>query len=235
MEPSPESSVWISRCQQLFDSALPNGGYAHSQGLEGLVQCRDIFDEFTFSEFVKNEFADSLIYTVLPVFRFAYAAVVENRYSDLVALDDLSRALKGTKELRVANSSIGRQTCRLYRDILDAGTSQAREFTRCLEFFTAYQADVVLAAVAACLRIPLAAALQAYCQQLISSLTTAVIKLLQFGPTQTQRLLHQLGELIPAWVLDADAVTLDNVGMNAPRWDIASARHEFAERRLFIS
>ena len=230
-----DSFEWVPRLHQLFDTALPNGGYAHSQGLEGLVQTGEIVDEETLTAFVRAEFADSLIHVELPLFRLAHSAVRERRFEELRTLDQLSRALRPTRELRASASAIGRQTYLLFERITRSCDREHQHLVRACEFLEHFQAPVVLAVLAALIRIPLAPALSAYAQMLLAGFVAPGIKLLRFGPGQVQTILFSFGGDIPQWVECSLTVPIEDLGTTAPRWDIASAHHEHADRRLFIS
>lgn len=226
---------WVPRLHQLFDTALPNGGYAHSQGLEGLVQTGGIIDEATLTAFIHAEFADSLIHVELPLFRLAHTAVHEHQPEALRTLDQLSRAVRPTRELRESATAIGRQTYLLFERVTRSSSREHAHLIRSCEFLEHFQAPVVLAVLTATMQIPLAPALSAYGQMLLSGFVSPGIKLLRFGPSQVQAILFSFGSDIPQWVERSLTVRIEDLGTSAPRWDIASAHHEHADRRLYIS
>jgi urease accessory protein len=224
-----------ARLWQLFDSALPNGGYAHSQGLEGLVQAGEIVDEATLCDFLHNEFADNLIFLELPLCRLAHESVVKEELPSLTILDDLSWAVRPSRELRQAASACGRQTVLLFERILSVDTSTGRSLQRIAEHFSRYQTPVVIGAIAGVLELSPLRTQAAMATQMLHAAIAPMIKLLQFGPSQVQRLLFDSAQAIPDWMRRSADLAQDQLGCFAPRWDLASAHHEFAERRLFIS
>lgn len=225
----------IVRLQQLFDSALPNGGYAHSQGLEGLVQAGEVTDEPTLLGFLCHEYADTLAQVELPLFRLAWEASAAGDWGTVGELDELSRAVRPSREFRQAASATGRQTCLLFGRILETSSAAADRLGQASGHFVHFQAPVVLGVLAEIVGIPLAMALPAFAGQLLNGIILPAVKLLQFGPSQVQRLLYQVSCDVPGWVRDSRQVARDEIGTIAPRWDIASTNHAFAERRLFIS
>lgn len=230
-----DSFSWLPRLHQLFDTAFPNGGYAHSYGLEGLVQDGEICSEDDLIEFSCQEFADSLISTELPLFRLAYQAFESGELARISELDQLSWAVRPTRELRESASSVGRQTYRIFGRIIDSQGRNGMRLARVGEHFLRFQSVVVLGSLAALLEIPLSAALTGYCQQLVAGWVIPAVKLMQFGPAQVQRIQFELGSKTAHWVEQSLLVAPGEIGTVSPRWDVASARHEFAERRLFIS
>src|SRR5690606_4518274 len=83
--------------------------------------------------------------------------------------------------------------------------------------------------------IPTVPALHATAWQTLAGLAHAGLKLLHLGPSAIQGILARCAPAIPAAV--ASSLTLDetDIGSYTPLWDIASARHEHAPARLFIS
>jgi urease accessory protein len=226
---------WLGRCQQLFDSALPTGAYAHSFGMEGLVQLEEVRNTDGLAQFIFDEVAHNFVQVDLPVIREVCAAVRSSSYGKLLEIDATAWALLPTHELRSASSRIGRQTWNLYGKLLADEPRAFKVYLRCGEYLSRYSLTVVSGTLAACLGIPVAAAMQAYARQALANFLQTSIKLLQTGPTEVQQLIYKLGAEIPKWIKLSNAVDLESAGSLSPRWDIASARHEFADRRLYIS
>lgn len=233
--PGSSYSRWLPACLQLFDSALPTGSYAHSFGLEGLAQAGELVDADDLLRFLLNEVADNLIHADLPVFREAWACVEAGNFCGIAALDQLATAMLSTNELRQAGARVGRQTWKLYGNLFADGSIESHRHASAGEFLGNYQAVVVLGLLSGIQLIPASEAMAAYSLRVVSNFTQACIKLLGFGPTQVQSIIHQLSPKVPSWVNSSLGVGIDEAGTIAPRWDAASASHEFAERRLYIS
>ena len=229
-----DAMQWRLRMHQLFDSALPNGAYAHSQGLEGLVAEGWIHDEATLEAFLGGAFADALIRVDLPLFRMSHRAAVEAPF-ELAQLDNLAWATRPTAELRAAATAIGRQTYNLFLKLLPEEGVERIALLEASRHLRHFQSCVVTGALAAHLSIPAAAALAAFAHQALVNMTIPAIKLLQFGPAHTQRVLFRRASYRPHWIQQSTGVGLEDLGASAPAWDIASSRHAYAERRLFIS
>jgi len=237
MDASAQGGSWIARYQQLFDTALPTGAYAHSQGIEGLIQAGEIETDTDLVSFIKTEVAELLIQVEYPLYRLTYETVESGQYERLLEWDRLSRATKGTYELRKSASDVGKQTYRLFEGIFKQSeqTETIRLIQHCSEFFETYQIGVVSAMLAEAMKVPLDAALIGYGQQLISGMVLPSIKLLNIGPMRVQGILFELNGSLEVWKKESLTVDVHEIGSVAPRWDIASSNHQFAERRLFIS
>lgn len=195
----------------------------------------DITDEESFRTFVRCEVQDAMVCCDLPLFREAWQAGWRKEYSRISDLDALAWALRPTFEMRRAGTQTGRQTWRLYGNILPSGSRELEVFSRCSEFLVEYQSVVVCGVLAAILGIPREAAQLAYAQQVVGNFAQACIKLIGLGPTRVQKILHDTHPLVEQWVLASQSVPLEEAGALSPRWDIASSQHAYADARLYIS
>jgi urease accessory protein len=77
--------------------------------------------------------------------------------------------------------------------------------------------------------------LAAVCYASVAGVIAAATKLLRLGQNAAQSLLTEMVSLCPAIVGSASELPLDEIGWFNPWLDAASARHETANARLFIS
>jgi urease accessory protein len=82
---------------------------------------------------------------------------------------------------------------------------------------------------------PLTAVLAGAYYAAIASLLAAAMKLLRLGQNGCQTLLTQALLQAPTDIAVASATPYEEIGWFNPWLDIAAARHEFADGRLFIS
>jgi urease accessory protein len=94
---------------------------------------------------------------------------------------------------------------------------------------------VAAAAHAVVAGVPLEAALVAAYYQGVSGFITAAMKLLRIGQNAAHGLLTEAMARCADSVRDARSVALEDAGSFTPVLDIASARHESAYSRIFIS
>ncbi|MDF1740378.1 MAG: urease accessory UreF family protein [Verrucomicrobiales bacterium] len=233
--PQPESDgiedplndfAWIAPLLHLSDSALPVGAYAHSAGLEGVVQMGMVRDAESLGRFLMRDVAHSLRQIDLPLVAKAHAAALDAREDELARLDRLSWALRPSRQIREATSTIGRQQLRVY------GETWSEEKLLTLPHF---QAPVVIGMIAAYSDIPVRGALLSLAYQTYSGLVQASLKLLPVGPQATQKLLHEALAGILPHLNDCLNRSDDELGSFNPVWDIAASRHERAPARMFLS
>ncbi len=248
-EARPEAAPlpWVCRMMQACDSAYPTGAYAHSAGLEGLVQAGVVRDAATLESFLHGQFLPQLARCELPLAAAAWeaaggtggmvgAAEVPGGGPDWGRLRELcllGRALRGTRELRAASEAVGRQRLEM-ASLLHGGL--ASEFqARAREGGWPVPSCVAAGVEGRLLGAPREAVLQALLYAAVSGLVAAAMKLLRLGQNAVQRLvaggLANCNELLDT----ACSLTDAELGSFNPWWDIASSRHERADFRLFIS
>jgi urease accessory protein len=223
---------WVAPLLQLSDTFYPTGAYAHSFGLEGLVQEGAVHDRATLRTFLLEQALPQLARTDLPIAAHALAAAREPAaWPRLRALCFLGSAIRGSREPREASEAIGRQRLQL-AVMLHGGF--ADEFALHATGWP-HPLSVIAAVEGRTLGLPRDAVLGMLVYSAAANLVASSVKLLRIGQNASQTLLAEAVRATPALMAEAEAVSLDKIGSFNPWWDIASARHETADFRLFIS
>jgi urease accessory protein len=232
--PETVEAAWVARLLQATDSFYPTGAYSHSFGLEGLVQQGVIRDRATLRDFVLGQVLPQLAQTDLPLAAHAWtAAGAPPDWAALRELCFLAVTVRGAREPREASGAIGRQRLDLAEQ-LHGGL--AAEFNRRAAAGNWPRPAAVAAAIEGrVFGAPCAAVLAAVLYGSVASLLAASVKLLRLGQNATHTLLAETLAGAPALIDSARTRALDDIGAFNPWWDIAAARHETAEFRLFIS
>lgn len=219
---------------QFSDSAYPTGAYAHAFGLEGLVEAGLIRDVATAETYLRQHGLPALCRTELPYVRAAHAAAVARDLDRIVALDAESHALRGARELREAAVRIGAQRVALAAEFFPT------PWTRALQ--AALEAGrwrghlpVAFGALCPAVEIDVSDALASYTYQQIAGAVAALLKLLRLGQRAAQGLTTRLLAASVPWQEEALGLAPDDAGWFTPGLDIASAQHETAYTRLFMS
>ena len=219
---------------QFSDSAYPTGAYAHSFGLEGLVEVGLVRDVDTLETYLRAHGLPALARTELPYVRLAHAAARAGDVARVCALDTECHALRGSRELREAGARIGAQRVAL------AAECRPSPWTLALQEALAAgrwrgQLPVAYGALCGGCGTGAGEAVAAYTYQQLAGAIAAAMKLLRLGQRAAQGALTRLLEASEPWQRQALELAEDEIGWFTPGLDIASARHETAYTRLFIS
>ena len=227
-------ATWVVGLLQAGDSFYPTGSYAHSFGLEGLVQEGVVHDRATLKTFIELSTLPALRQAELPLAAHAWRALGVADWSVVGELCVLSSAMKTACEARLASDNIGRQRTELMATL--------RKHPLAVEFVKRATAGgwpyspAVAAALEGCvLGAPLPAVLGGVYYASIASLLSAAMKLLRLGQNASQSLLTETLAAAPAIIAAAQQVPREDIGWFNPWLDIAAARHETADSRMFIS
>jgi urease accessory protein len=219
---------------QAGDSFYPTGSYAHSFGLEGLVQAGVIHDRATLREFLFRSVLPSLRQAELPLAAQAWEAFGAEDWARIGELCHLSAALKAPAEIRTASSNIGRQRAELTA-LLHAHPLAKEYLRRAGAEDWPFAAAVSSALEGRVLGAPCVAVLSGVYYASTASLISAAMKVLRLGQNASQTLLTETLGAAPGIITAAEQVPFDEIGWFNPWLDIASARHETADSRMFIS
>jgi urease accessory protein len=227
-------SSWLPALLQASDSFYPTGSYAHSFGLEGLIQEGVIRDQATLREFLLCSVLPSLRQTELPLAAQAWQSLGAADWARVEALCRLSSALRAPRELRAAAENIGRQRAELAA-MLHAHPLAKEYLRRAQAQSWPFSSAVSSALEGRVLGAPLVAVLSGVYYASIVTLLSAAMKMLRLGQNAIQSLLTEALAVAPAIIAAAEQVPFDEIGWFNPWLDIAAARHETADARMFIS
>ncbi len=229
-----DMNLWLSRLLQLSDATFPTGSYAHSLGLEGVVQRGLISSPDTLEKYITEIIIPTLAHVDLPFIAHAYRSAAHNDIEALSKLDQQCGAMKGSRELRQACESIGIQRLQMLVRIMDCSLLSDLEVKQRNGDINGYD-PIIFGAYCAASSIPIEATATCYYYQSIASLLSASLKLIRIGQTACQRILTDALKKSSQTIRVALAVKIEDIGWFTPTIEIASAQHETTYTRLFIS
>ena len=227
---------WLGGLIQTTDTLFPSGGYAHSYGLEELVALGRVNSGMELEEFLMNEILPALENLELPYLRFCSEAVSKRELEELIILNEEISAWKLTREIREAGKSQGSQMMRMIREIYQCPVSD--EFQKMLSKTGEHCQQITATALLRNAQdAPLVSSMTAWIYQAVSNFCSASIKLLRLGELACQKIIHRCldAENIRRLLSNSQKVNREKAGFFNPMLDLASARHELAFSRLFIS
>lgn len=228
-------AAWLCGLLQTGDSFFPTGSYAHSFGLEGLVQAEVVNNRDTLRAFLRDAVVPSLQHVELPLACHGWRVLGDPQDWELVGrIAILAHAQRSPREARVAMENIGRQRAELCAQLSDHALAKAY-LERAARHRWPHVPVLSTALEARVLGAPLPALLAAIIYQTFSGLIAAAMKLIRLGHQAAQSLLAELLQSAPMLAETAPEVPVTDIGWFNPWLDIAAARHETSDFRLFIS
>ena len=232
----PKDFAWLGGVIQTTDTLFPSGGYAHSYGLEEMVALDKVRSKEDLEDFLIEQILPSLERLELPYLRYSLNAVEENDLNELLNLNEEISSWKLTREIRDAGRSQGAQLLRMIQEIHQCPTSL--EFNQLLKKRGDQCQQIVATALLRNLqKVPLASCMVAWVYQAVSNFCSASIKLLRLGELACQKIIHRCINVdkVQGLLSRSFEVKREEAGFFNPLLDLASARHELAFSRLFIS
>ena len=211
---------------QANDTAYPSGSYAHSFGLEELVESGVVKTPEDLEKFLQRQVLPALLTFEIPFFFRAHAAAISEDADTLLAMDAELDAWRIPAELRDASRRIGSQRLELLvrLDPTPMVLQLRKDSPRCHHLVvTALELSGV----------PVGQAARAFAFQSIAGLTAASMKLMRIGQTSCQLIARRTLALLGEEIDDSLSQPVD--GWFNPLVEIASLRHARANHRLFIS
>lgn len=229
----------LYRALQWSDTAFPSGRYTLSHGLEGLV-AEGIVGKRD-EEALANVAEDMLRYSFAPVDLAAHFRTWEqDSLAGIVRVDAIVHAARPTYSQRRGSVRVGKQMLFMARHLgLDDkplfSYSKAVSSRDAADHMAHGHSPVVMALIhrAAGLTSDQAAQVEAF--GFVSAVASAAVRLQVADFVGAQRLIGQLAPVVTQVIEDSRTVAIDDIGSCTPLLDIASARHETAEARLFIT
>lgn len=225
--PSTVTSYQLA-LQQLTDSALPTGAFAHSLGFEAYIDREVITDEASFGAWLAAFIAQPLSYSDGLAIRFLYEGL------DVAAIDaQLSGALL-PRQVREASTKMGSRLLDIGAEVFpSAELEQYRGLVRTGK--AAGHQPLAFAVVAQSLQVPLAEALTAYLFATVTSLTQNAVRAIPLGQNAGQRILREAADAVAAAVERIRHLPPDDFGALSPGLEIFQMRHERQRARMFMS
>jgi len=226
---------------RLADSALPVGTDSVSYGLEQFVAEDRVEDADDLRALLETYLRRQLGVADLVALRAAHEGVTAGEdgtggvdVDAVLAADRRLTAATLTAEFRDSSTRTGERLLSLQCELRD--DSVLDEYAAAVEAGDAPgNHAVVLGLVAGREGVDADEACLVACHGFVTGLLGAAQRLLRLGHTDVQRTVDELRPAMTAAVADSADRSLDEMEPFAPLIDVASADHERADRRLFVS
>lgn len=214
--------------QQLTDSALPTGAFAHSLGFEGYIERGLVHDEESFRTWLSAFVGQQLTYSDGLAIRFLYKGVSLAELDSQLSAQLLPRQVReasikmGSRLLEIGQEVFPSPALELYRDMVATGRAAGHQ-------------PLAFAVVVRSLGVPLPEALGAYLFAAVTSLTQNAVRAIPLGQNAGQRLLGSAAVDVAAAVQRIPHLTTADFGAISPGLEISQMRHERQRARMFMS
>jgi urease accessory protein len=214
--------------QQLTDSALPTGAFAHSLGFETYIERGLVHDEASFGVWLSAFVGQQLTYSDGLALRFLYEGVPVAELDCLLTAQLLPRQLReastkmGNRLLEIGSEAFPSPELTAYRALVTEGRAAGHQ-------------PLAFAVVARSLGVPHTEALAAYLFAAVTSLTQNAVRAIPLGQNAGQRLLRNAADDVAAAVGRIGRLTPDDFGAVSPGLEISQMRHERQRARMFMS
>lgn len=225
------SNFALSCLLQLASPMLPVGAYSYSQGLEWAIECGEVHDLTS----AKTWITDALVIYQgkyeLPILNRLYQAWQSDDVEAINNWDEYFQAGRDTSEALAETRQMGYSLCRLLNDL----GSLPAEFMVKINSLVSPAFPTVYAGISHLWNISPQDMLHAYAWSWVENQVSAAMKTVPLGQVAGQKILLELGALLPEIV--AKAMYLKDVEISnfTPGLTIAGCRHETQYSRLFRS
>lgn len=217
---------------QIAGGSFPSGGFSQSWGLETYVAKGIVTDDQTFIEFTESYLESTITKCEEPLMCKAYELAINSDEGSLRELEELSCAIKVTKESRESSMRMGKAFIRIMADVLEDDFLTGLKKLLVSEGITY---PVAYGAVCGRLRIPLEDAAKAFVFSTVNALVQSAVKLIPLGNTQAQKVLLDLYPVMEASARDGLKISIEEISNFCPGLDMASIAHEYLPTRLYMS
>lgn len=217
---------------QLCNSSFPLGAYSYSEGLETLIEEKQIIDSQSVNKWLINELKYGSIRIELAIVIRSYYCYLQKDLDGLLYWNNWFSAHRETTELRLQSWQMGKSLSKL----ILAFESENQNLSNIINSFEHHcNYAIAFGIITAHWEIKIEDLLLGYAHNWVNNLINVSIKLIPLGQTEGQKLLLNINDEI---CNNVDSILLlKNEELSSCSWglSLASIHHEKLYTRLFRS
>ncbi|CEN86939.1 urease accessory protein UreF [Paraclostridium sordellii] len=220
---------------QINDALFPIGAYSHSYGLETYIQKNIVKDIDTVFKYLKCNLKTTILYTELLSISLAYDYAKDNKLNEIIRLEEIINASKIPSEIRLASQKLGSRFIKTVETIEISTKGQI--FNDYIKASKEIQPthSVAYGVFCSAVGIEKIKAIEGFLYSYTSSTITTCVKSIPLSQTHGQRLLYKSYEIFEEILSILPSLTLKDLGISTPGFDIRCMQHETLYSRLYMS
>ena len=225
---------WLLSALQLGDSFFPSSAFAYSWGLETYVSEGRVKDRNRLMDFVRS-YLTGLVKRCDCIFvKLSYELSKSGDIENLIRIDRLLHSMKPAREIRDGSLQTGRQLLQVILSLYES-TLLASVLERIKKKEMHGHQPIIFGMVCPVMGIPLESAIPVYLYSIVSSITSAGVRLIPLGHTDAQRTINGMKPLIMKISEEVKCLGESDIHSFAHALEIGAMRHERLATRLFKS
>jgi urease accessory protein len=225
------SNIALSRLLQLASPMLPVGAYSYSQGLEWAIECGEVHDLASAKIWITDVLMLYQGKYELPILYRIYEAWQTNNTAAINHWDEYFQAGRDTSESLAESRQMGYSLRRLLNDL----GSLPADFMIEINVLETPAFPTIFAGITQSWAISPQDMLHAYAWSWVENQVSAAMKTVPLGQVAGQKILLELGGVLPEVVQQAMRLQDSEISNFAPGLTIVGCRHETQYSRLFRS
>lgn len=220
---------------QINDSVFPIGAYSHSYGLETYIQKNIVKDFDSAFNYIEGNLKTNMLYTEILSISLAYDYAEDNEIDKIIKIDEIMNASKIPSEIRLASQKLGSRFIKTLSSVdIETKKQIFYDYINAAKKIRSNH-SVAYGVFCSSVGIEKMKAIEGFLYSYTSSTITNCVKTIPLSQTQGQQLLYKSYEIFEDIIRILPSLTIRDLCMSTPGFDIRCMQHEVLYSRLYMS